>query len=175
MLAVDSDLDGGIKAIHNLIWKGPMRLFSSKDRHSINHRLQILSALSSAWISSFLEIWFIPQMMQFKAIEWIQSDCFSWRGAGNVRWEVLAYILVWDSGVTLSRTPGGLPWWLRQSRICLQCRRPRFELFVRKVPWRRARQPTPVFWSGKSDGQGSLACYSSWDHKDSDTTERLTL
>ena len=69
----------------------------------------------------------------------------------------------------------GLPWWLRQSRICLQCRRPRFELFVRKVPWRRARQPTPVFWSGKSDGQGSLACYSSWDHKDSDTTERLTL
>ena len=145
MLAVDSDLDGGIKAIHNLIWKGPMRLFSSKDRHSINHRLQILSALSSAWISSFLDIWFIPQMMQFKAIEWIQSDCFSWRGAGNVRWEVLAYILVWDSGVTLSRTPGGLPWWLRQSRICLQCRRPRFDL------------PDPGIkpGSGRSPGEGN--------------------
>ena len=175
MLAVDSDLDGGIKAIHNLIWKGPMRLFSSKDRHSINHRLQILSALSSAWISSFLDIWFIPQMMQFKAIEWIQSDCFSWRGAGNVRWEVLAYILVWDSGVTLSRTPGGLPWWLRQSRICLQCRRPSFDPWVRKIPWRGEGLPTPVLLPGEFHEQRRLVDYSLWGLKESDTTEWLTL
>ena len=26
---------------------------------------------------------------------------------------------------------------------------------------------------GDSDGQGSLVCYSSWGHKESDTTERL--
>ena len=31
----------------------------------------------------------------------------------------------------------GLPWWLRWWRICLQCRRPGFNLFVRKIPWRR--------------------------------------
>ena len=31
----------------------------------------------------------------------------------------------------------GLPWWLRQLRICLQCRRPRFDPWVLKIPWRR--------------------------------------
>ena len=27
--------------------------------------------------------------------------------------------------------------------------------------------------SGEGDGQGSLACYSPWGHKESDTTQRL--
>ena len=34
-------------------------------------------------------------------------------------------------------------------------------------------QPTPVFLPGKSHGQRSLAGYSPWSHKESDTTERL--
>ena len=38
----------------------------------------------------------------------------------------------------------GLPWWLRWQRICLQCRRPGFDPWVRKIPWRRKWQPTPV-------------------------------
>ena len=29
-----------------------------------------------------------------------------------------------------------------------------------KIPWRRAWQPTPVFWPGESHGQRSLAGYS---------------
>ena len=32
-----------------------------------------------------------------------------------------------------------------------------FDPWVRKIPWRRAWQPTPVFLPGKSHGQGSLA------------------
>ena len=32
-----------------------------------------------------------------------------------------------------------------------------FDLWVRKIPWRRAWQPTPVFWPGDSHGQKSLA------------------
>ena len=41
---------------------------------------------------------------------------------------------------------------------------------VRKIPWRRKWQPTPVFLSGKSHGQSSLVGYSSWDcKKESDT------
>ena len=32
-------------------------------------------------------------------------------------------------------------------------------------------QPTPVFLSGESHGQGSLVGYSPWGHKESDTTE----
>ena len=34
---------------------------------------------------------------------------------------------------------------------------------------------TPVFLPGEFHGQRSLAGYSSWDRKDTDTTERLTL
>ena len=40
-----------------------------------------------------------------------------------------------------------------------------FDLWVRKIPWRRKWQPTPVFLPGKSHGQKSLAGYSPWDHK----------
>ena len=39
------------------------------------------------------------------------------------------------------------------SRICLQCRKPRgSDLWVRKIPWRRKWQPTPVSLPGKSHG-----------------------
>ena len=33
----------------------------------------------------------------------------------------------------------------REQRICLQCRRPRFNSWVGKISWRRERLPTPVF------------------------------
>ena len=41
-----------------------------------------------------------------------------------------------------------------------QCRRHRFDPWVRKILWRRKWQPTPVFLPGKSQGQRSLAGYS---------------
>ena len=44
---------------------------------------------------------------------------------------------------------------------------------VGKIPWRRAWQPTPVFLPGESRGQRSLAGYSPWGRKESDTTEQL--
>ena len=50
----------------------------------------------------------------------------------------------------------------------------RFDPWVRKIPWRREWQPTPVFLPGESHGQRSLAGYSLWGRKESDTTERLT-
>ena len=46
---------------------------------------------------------------------------------------------------------------------------------VGMIPWRREWQPTPVFLPGKSYGQRSLAGYGSWNHKESDMTEQLTL
>ena len=48
---------------------------------------------------------------------------------------------------------------------CLQCRRPGFDPWVGKIPWRREWQPTPVFLPEESHGQRSLAGYSPWDHK----------
>ena len=50
-------------------------------------------------------------------------------------------------------------WWLRRYRICLQCRRPRFAPWVRKILWRRKGQPAPVFLPGESHRQRSLAGY----------------
>ena len=59
--------------------------------------------------------------------------------------------------------------------ISLQCRRPGFDPWVGKVPWRREWQPTPVFLPRESHGQRSLASYSPWGCKELDTTEQLTL
>ena len=42
--------------------------------------------------------------------------------------------------------------------------------WVGKIPWRRERLPTPVFWAGESHG-----LYSPLGHKESDTTEQLSL
>ena len=41
----------------------------------------------------------------------------------------------------------------------------KFDPWVRKTPWRRKWQPTPVFLPGKSHGQRSLAGYSPWGLK----------
>ena len=56
--------------------------------------------------------------------------------------------------------------WLSWLRICPQCRRPGFDHWVGKIPWRRERLPTPVFWPGEFHG-----LYSPWGHKDLGTTE----
>ena len=53
-----------------------------------------------------------------------------------------------------------LPWWLRWQRICLQCWRPGFEPWVRKILWRKAWQPSLAFLPGESHGQRSLLGYS---------------
>ena len=58
--------------------------------------------------------------------------------------------------------------------LCRRHRRCGFSPWLRKIPWRRAWQPTPVFLPGESHGQRSLAGYSLWGHKELDTTERLS-
>ena len=57
-----------------------------------------------------------------------------------------------------------LPWWLNGKESACQCRRRGFSSWVRKIPWRRKWQPTPVSLPGKSHGQRSLVGYSPWGH-----------
>ena len=45
-----------------------------------------------------------------------------------------------------------------------------FDPWVGKIPWRRERLPTLVFWPGEFHG-----LYRPWGHEESDTTERLSL
>ena len=70
----------------------------------------------------------------------------------------------------------GFPWWINSKesacnagdagyRTCL-------DSWVGKISWRRKWQSTPVFLPGKSHGQRSLAGYSPWGRKESDTMER---
>ena len=47
----------------------------------------------------------------------------------------------------------------------MQCRRPRFNPWVRKTPWRKSWQPTPVFLPGEFHGQRILVGCSLWGHR----------
>ena len=49
-------------------------------------------------------------------------------------------------------------------------RGPGFDPWVGKIPWRRERLLTPVFWPGEFHG-----LYSLWGHKELDRTEQLSL
>ena len=55
--------------------------------------------------------------------------------------------------------PMKIPSWARGKEPICQCRRHKrqgFHPWVRKIPWRRAWQPTPVFLPRESHGQRSL-------------------
>ena len=56
-------------------------------------------------------------------------------------------------------------------KTCLPVLRNRgFDPWVRKIPWRIAWQPTPVFLPGEFYGQRSLAGYGPQGHKETETT-----
>ena len=110
------------------------------------------------------------------------DDCGRLQSTGSQRvrhgWATFTFALQADS---LPSAPPGksyiisyVNWWLRWQRICLQCRRPRFDPWVRKIPWRRKWQPTPAFLPGESHGERRLGGYSPWGHKESDMAQQLT-
>ena len=59
----------------------------------------------------------------------------------------------------------GLRWSLSSKESTCQCRRRKFNPWVRKIPWRRKWQPTPVFLPGQFHGQRSLASYNPWGRR----------
>ena len=64
----------------------------------------------------------------------------------------------------------GLPRWCSGTESSCQCRRHKrrgFDPWVRKIPWRRKWQSTPVFLPGKSHGRRGLVGYHPWGHKES--------
>ena len=71
----------------------------------------------------------------------------------------------------------GLPGGTGGEEPACQCRRRKrhtFDPWVGKIPWRRKRQPTPVFLPGGSPGQRSLAGCRPRGHRESDATKRLS-
>ena len=67
----------------------------------------------------------------------------------------------------------GLPGASDSKEFSCQFRRPRFNPWVGKIPWRREWQPTSVLLPGEFHGQRSLVGYSPRDLKESDMTEQL--
>ena len=67
--------------------------------------------------------------------------------------EAPVWLLGWEDPLEKERATHssilGLPWWLRQGRICLQCGKPGFDPWIGKIPWRRAWQPNPVVLPGE--------------------------
>ena len=81
---------------------------------------------------------------------------------------------MWTTHPSSQGFPGGAS---GKESAC-QCRRQKrhcFDLWVGKIPWSRSRQTTPVFLSGKFHGQRSLADYSPWGCKESNTTEHTRV
>ena len=75
---------------------------------------------------------------------------------------------------SLYSAPPGLPRWLSDKESICQWRRHKrcsFDPWVRKIPWSRKWQPTPLFLLAKFHEQRSLVGYSPWGHKESDTAE----
>ena len=81
-------------------------------------------------------------------------------GSGRSAGEGLGYPLQYSWASLVAQLVKNLPaiWetWVRYLRL--------------EDPWRRERLPTPVFWPGEFHG-----LYSLQDHKQSDTTQRLSL
>ena len=72
--------------------------------------------------------------------------------------------------LSTSYFPGG-----SDGRICLQCKRPGFNPWVRKLLWRREWKPTPVLLPGEYHGQRSLEGYNARGCRESDITEGQTF
>ena len=116
-----------------------------RGRQSMRWLMTSLTQCPWVWVGSGSWLWTRrPGMLQSMGSQRVRHD---W--ATELNWPKL-----WFS------------WW----RILLQCRRPGFCPWVRKVPWRRERLPTPVFWPREFHELYSPCC-----HKKSDTAKWLSL
>ena len=109
-------------------------------------------------------------------VNWVQSQvlpfaCFVAMGTGIRLPE--CEILKWTQSCLNLGFPGGAS---GKESAC-QCRRwnrYRFDPWVRKIPWSREWQPTPIFLPRQFHGQRNLRGYSPWGCKESDSIERLS-
>ncbi|XP_043737882.1 uncharacterized protein LOC122680493 [Cervus elaphus] len=120
----------------------------------------------------------VPQLMDHR--EWLQPDSCWIAGIVLPGCPLSSEIHIWRAGLDVGRDilfndMVGLPRWHSSKESTCQsrsCRRPRFNPWVRKIPWRKKWQPTPVFLPGERHGQRSLGGCSPWGCKESDTAEQ---
>ena len=74
----------------------------------------------------------------------------------QVLYRILVDLSLGFSGGTSDKEP---------SCQCRRCKSHRFDPWIRKTPWRKPWQPTPVFLPGQSYGQRSLVGYGPYCHR----------
>ena len=82
---------------------------------------------------------------------WVNSGSWQWRGRPGVLQSMGSQRVIHDWATKLRRY-GFNPW-------------------VKKFPWRRLWQPTPVFLPGESQGQRSLVVYGPWGYNELDMSQ----
>ena len=110
-------------------------------------------------IHQMLAIWSLVPLPFLKPACTYESSQFTY--CWSLAWRIFSMTLLAYSSTLLVA---------QLVKNCLQCGRPGFEPWAGKLPQRRERLPTPVFCSGEFQG-----LYSLWGHKESDTTEQLSL
>ena len=103
-----------------------------------------------------------------KPINGSNLACFSWNKNLFYLWISVIFISKHHFGPSLL---GSMTKWISKNSslvaqmVNLQCRRPGFDPWVGKIPWRREWQPTPLFLPGEFHGQRRLVGYSPWGCK----------
>ena len=124
--------------------------------------LMVFEPSNSDWtVTSFSVSPCYRETMELPSLHIHTDQCLP-KKKKNPLWYISVYILSGFWGGVSGKEP---------TCQCRRCKRLRFNPWVRKIPWRRVRQPTKVFLPGKFYGQRSLVGYSPWGHKESDTTE----
>ena len=105
---------------------------------------------------------------------------FSWRiKPFSMQYQFLSLVIFLVLKTTLTSTLSfsqwstflGVPGLTSGKQSAYQCRRPGFDPWVGKIPWRRKWQPIPVCLPGEPHGQRSLVGQSPWGCREWDTTE----
>ena len=130
---------------------------------SIQHCYEIMNTFLILWIITQYDfIYFADQIILTLVIR------SSFKLTHESLWHASYFVFT-----SLTSGSQGFPGGSDGKSICQQCRRPGFDHWVRKIPWRRKWQPTAVFLPGKFHGRRSLVGYNPRRHKESDTTEQL--
>ena len=107
-----------------------------------------------------------------ESVSWelCSSDAYKWKTQTYIYIHIhrtYIHLFIYMYIYSTSGFPGGS----EVKETACQCRRPRFNPWIRKIPRKKEWQPTPVFLPGESHGQRSLVGYSPWGHKKSNMTE----
>ena len=120
------------------------------------HELYPRSGEWTRWLNYQQDCCFLHHPWKVQVVKFKESS-----GRGHL----ISHLSVWKQKFYGFLMQLGFPGWLGSKESTCQCRRHRLDHWVRKIPWRRKWQYTPVFLPGKSHWQRTLAGYHPWSLK----------